>query len=216
MENADVVEMADYYGFSAEPREVTTQDGYILTNFLIHATGPETSEPRPSIVLMHGAAGNAESFLVNGGDHSFGFFLADNGYDVWLMNSRGNNYSRRHTTLNPDEDEEFWNFDMTSSVEDLRATIIDALDYSGGEQVSVLGYSLGASFAMIATSTDVEWFTPRINLLLAVNPVLILTGIQNREIGMLTNPILVQKGIILGAREILAPSPFLSAPPQLI
>ena len=41
-----------------------------------------------------------------------GFVLADNGYDVWLGNYRGNRYSRRHLTLNPDSlwNSDFWQF----------------------------------------------------------------------------------------------------------
>lgn len=38
------------------------------------------------------------------------FILADNGYDVWLANCRGNYYSRRHKYLNPDTDKKFWTF----------------------------------------------------------------------------------------------------------
>ena len=40
------------------------------------------------------------------------YVLADNGYDVWLGNYRGNRYSRRHLTLNPDSlfNRDFWQF----------------------------------------------------------------------------------------------------------
>jgi hypothetical protein len=38
------------------------------------------------------------------------FFFADAGFDVWLNNTRGNRFSRDHKYLDPDCDEEFWDF----------------------------------------------------------------------------------------------------------
>jgi len=34
--------------------------------------------------------------------------FANKGYDVWFGNSRGNKYSRSHTTYNPDKNKEYW------------------------------------------------------------------------------------------------------------
>ena len=48
---------------------------------------------------------------MNYADVSPAFVTAKAGYDVWLGNSRGNTYSRKHTSMNPDKDEKFWDFD---------------------------------------------------------------------------------------------------------
>ena len=36
-------------------------------------------------------------------DQSLAFLLVDNGFDVWLANTRGSKYSRGHTSLSPNE-----------------------------------------------------------------------------------------------------------------
>lgn len=36
-------------------------------------------------------------------DQSLAFLLADNGFDVWIANTRGTRYSRGHVSLSPDD-----------------------------------------------------------------------------------------------------------------
>jgi len=53
--------------------------------------------------------GSMLDWLLNG-KNSLAFVLAENGYDVWLNNTRGNRYSRQHIYLDPDTDKAFWDY----------------------------------------------------------------------------------------------------------
>ena len=43
----------------------------------------------PAIFLQHGIIDSAESFIVNHNYKAPAFYLADQGYDIWLGNQRG-------------------------------------------------------------------------------------------------------------------------------
>lgn len=45
--------------------------------------------------------------------YCIGMQLVDDGYDVWLANSRGNTYSRKHVSLNYKQ-KAYWNFRSVS------------------------------------------------------------------------------------------------------
>lgn len=70
------------------------------------------------------------------------YILADQGYDVWIGNARGNKYSRAHTYLDPDTGVDFWDFTWHQiGVYDLPAMIDYVLEQTGQEDMFYIGHS---------------------------------------------------------------------------
>lgn len=86
------------------------------------------------------------------------FILADYGYDVWLANDRGNEYSRNHTNLNPNSDSQFWNFSWHEiGISDLSASIDYILAETNQTRIYYLGHSEGATIMYVLLSMLPEY-----------------------------------------------------------
>ncbi len=74
------------------------------------------------------------------------------GYDVWMVNIRGNTYSRNHTHLDtcsscPD----FWNYCWhEGGTQDYRAIIDYILEKTGQEQIFFVGHSMGTTQYLVS------------------------------------------------------------------
>ena len=69
------------------------------------------------------------------------------GYDVWLGNTRGNVYSRNHTTFEICSNcPEFWNFGFDDSgVFDYSAEVDHILNVTGHGRLHFVGHSMGCT-----------------------------------------------------------------------
>ena len=84
-------------------------------------------------------------------EDAMAFLLADQGYDVWMANTRGNTYSKNHTSLNSCPTcSEFWDFGLDEqALFDYPAVIDYVLNHTGSEQLDFVGYSMGTTQGMI-------------------------------------------------------------------
>ncbi|RYR00134.1 hypothetical protein Ahy_B07g088218 isoform A [Arachis hypogaea] len=84
---------------------------------------------------------------------SLAFLLADNGFDVWIANTRGTKYSRQHISL-PTNSSDYWNWSWDELVAyDLPATFQYVHDQTG-QKLHYIGHSQGTLIALAALSKD--------------------------------------------------------------
>lgn len=108
-----------------------------------------------------------------------GYILADAGYDVWMGNARGNYYSRKHTTLNPDKDEEFWNFSWDQiGYYDLPAMVDHILKTTGRDKLHYIGHSQGGADFFVMTSDRPE-YNEKILLMQGLAPAVFMSHCQS-------------------------------------
>jgi len=156
--NGTVVELIQSYGYPVEVHDVITEDGYILT---LHRIPPlfssnNSDTKRTPVFLGHCMTGSSAIWVLEP-SQSLAFPLADNGYDVWMINMRGTTYSRRHVNYTV-EDPKFWDFSHhESAIYDYPAAIDFILKETGQDQVFFAGFSLGTTKYFILLSEKPEY-----------------------------------------------------------
>lgn len=197
-------------GYPCNEYQVVTEDGYILDIQRIpHGRKQHLNSrvPPPVVLIQHGLLSSSACWVENLANESLGFILADEGYDVWLGNSRGNTYGMKHKTLSPDQ-EEFWRFswDEMASL-DLSATVDTILNVTGQSSIFYVGHSQGAEIAFAALSNNAE-LTRKIRLLIALAPAVYLGHLESpiRYLSDLSTNLLYD---LLGRKDFLPDSNFI-------
>ncbi|XP_054622952.1 gastric triacylglycerol lipase [Dunckerocampus dactyliophorus] len=166
----NITEIIRRWGYPAEEHEVMTEDGYILMVNRIPAGRKTTQGPRMAVLLQHGLLAAGSNWITNPPASSLGYVLADAGYDVWLGNSRGNTWSRKHHKFRPDQ-EDFWRFSHDEmALKDLPAVVDYILKETGQEDIVYIGHSQGTTIAFMAFST-LPQLAAKIKLFVALAPV---------------------------------------------
>ncbi|XP_042764087.1 lipase member J-like isoform X5 [Panthera leo] len=165
-------QIISYWGYPGEVHDVVTEDGYILGLYRIPygKANNDNSAQKLVVYLQHGLLTSGSSWVSNLPNNSLGFILADAGYDVWLGNSRGTTWSRKHLYLKTNS-KEFWAFSFDEMAKyDLPASIDFIVKHTGQKEIFYVGHSQGTTIAFITFST-IPKIAEKVKIFFALAPV---------------------------------------------
>lgn len=150
-------------GYRGETHTVITTDGCVLA---IHRIIPLSNLERmhdfrkrskQRVILHHSLLGSSDDWLLLGPEYALPYLLSDQGYDVWLLNARGNKYAREHRS-NFIESNNFWKFSWHEMGKyDLPAVIKYISTSTYKADTYFIGHSMGATALLVLLSTRPEY-----------------------------------------------------------
>ncbi|XP_067204978.1 lipase 3-like isoform X5 [Linepithema humile] len=163
--NLNTLELIRRAGYPAEAHVVLTEDGYLLT---IHRIpGGKNS---PVVFLQHCLLCSSAIWIIIGKEKALPYKLADQGYDVWLGNFRGNTYSKTHISLSP-SNPKFWNFSYDKmGTYDLPAMISYVTNLTSKPVHTYIGYSIGTTTFYVMAIKRPE-FAKMVRVMISLAPV---------------------------------------------
>lgn len=99
------------------------------------------------------------------------FVMAEQGYDVWLGNNRGNRYGISHVSKNHRQ-KSFWDWYQEDMGRQDGPTFIDyVLNKTGQENLTWIGHSEGTTQFFLGASLMPDYYAEKVNLFCALAPV---------------------------------------------
>ena len=209
------VDYCKNFNYPVEQHQINTKDGYILTYYRIQSQNSQSFVSNLSIVyLQHGFIDSSDTWIVNSDPTSKApaFYFADQGYDVWLGNTRGNKHGRDHIIYNPDKDSEFWDFSWQEMAEfDLPAGFEYITQYTKQEKINYIGHSQGTLIMFAALSENNQIIKSRLNKFIALGPIVSLLHQKSVLFGLIASEKLTAFLKSLNINEVLSDNWFTSS-----
>ncbi|KAF3907783.1 hypothetical protein ABW21_db0201813 [Orbilia brochopaga] len=210
------IEMCAIWGYTAEEHIVQTKDGYLLGLHRIPRAkdeekprrGEEGRKKRGVVYLHHGLMMNSEVWVCNlQPEKCLPFVLAEQGYDVWLGNNRGNKYSKKSIYTNS-QDTSFWNFSIDEfALHDIPDSISYILLTTKAESISYVGFSQGTAQAFAALSIHPD-LNEIIDVFVALAPAMSPKGLYNSVVDALVKASPDVIFLFFGRRSLLSSTMF--------
>lgn len=182
-------EIVNAKGYPCEEHNVETPDGWILGLHRIpHGrAGDRPGVKKPVVFIMHGFLQSSESWVIrHNAEHALPMILADQGFDVWLGNNRGNTYSHKHRKYRPDQ-AKYWDFSIDDFIAyDMPTSIDYVLKVTKSRSLSYIGFSQGTAQGFGCFSSNLD-LAEKINLFVALAPTTTVRGFNHRIVNAMIN-----------------------------
>ena len=153
-----------------EEASIVTKDRYINSIWVLTSNDPWNRNGK-SVILQHGLLDGSWTWLILGQD-SLAKKLCDEGYRVYLPNSRGTQFSRSHLDFDSSLNSDYWNFSFDQIAEfDLPAIINYIKERDQVEQVYYIGHSQGTLIYFLAYINNPEFMEKNIKKFVALGTV---------------------------------------------
>lgn len=190
--NMDALGLIKRSGYDYEEHYVVADDGYVTQLVrLINPLAVKTELKSPPVLLFHGANIDNSAYLlassiqhhpekyprsleedgpITSSNRSLAFMLANNGYDVWLMSTRGSNKqnqayvedvaaAREQPNFRPSKSDfkfvkknkkKYWNYGLDDIIQyELHNQIDKVRQLTNSDEVSIFCYSLSTPTTMV-------------------------------------------------------------------
>lgn len=219
---ASVQEIIARSGFKYSNHYTLTQDGYITQLVrLINPLADRRKLKQPPVMLFHGGSGSQVTYVsasaiqhhpevyprtsdcgpITSWNRSLAFMLANNGYDVWLIGTRGaGSANQAHIKFrgpksidrsgasadkvrvpflaNIGEATKYWNFSMDEIVKyEMPRQIDRVLDLTGASKVTLFGYSISPAMTLMLLAGHPE-YARKVQNLVSMAPIITSLGIN--------------------------------------
>ena len=162
--------------FHSEDFFIETQDNYILTVFRVQKDKSDSN--RDPVLLIHGVVDSSDEFALD--KDSIVHKLVNKNFDVWLLNSRGNKYSCRHSQFSPLLPK-FWDFSFQEMAKFDFPAVLKYIMSKTSKKVSVIGHSQGTS-QVFAAFSEIPNLSDYIHQFQAIAPIVHMTGFDPESV----------------------------------
>ena len=138
-------------------------------------------------------------------EESLGLMLVNNGFDLWLPNSRGNIYSKDHQNFDegPKKGKEldnYWDYSFQHMATYDQPALWKYIEkVTGKSEFVYIGHSQGTTQMFAALAEQPDFFRTRMKLFIAIAPVVYIDNIFSKVIKeMITNSAIIKGFEIMG------------------